>query len=1094
MKTVPKGGMPLPRPPQKPLVGNMLDMSPTTPVQDLISIAREMGPIFEMDMMGKPFTVVSGFSLVDELCNERRFDKSVRGALRKVREIAGDALFTAYTSEPNWSKAHNILLPNFGERAMQRYHPMMLDVAEQMMLKWERLNADDEIDVTHDMTALTLDTIGVCGFGYRFNSFYREDNHAFVNAMVEALEIAMSERGYPFEGMFTKSKQRKLEANAQYMNSLVDRIIAERKELRARGENTGGHDLLDDMLDGVDRKTGERLDDENIRYQIITFLIAGHETTSGMLSFAIYFLLSNPEVLERGYAEVDRVFGTDPSVRPTFKMVNGLTYVQQILKESLRLWPTAPAFALRPYDNETIGGKFVLKARSQIIVLLPMLHRDPAVWGDRADVFDPDNFSPEAEAARPANAYKPFGNGQRACIGRQFALAEATLMLGMILQRFRLIDFSRYRLRVKETLTLKPEGLKIKVRPRAHAPPAPAPVLENPSRNGAPGAPTSAEPSSAEPVPGVPPEGALALPTHGTPLLVLFGSNLGSSEDIARQIAEGAAAQGYAVDLASLDEYAGRLPAMGAIAIVTASYNGAPPDNAAEFYRWLTDGLPPGSLDGVKYTVFGAGNRNWASTYQAVPRMIDEKLAEFGARRLFERGEGDARDDLDGFFQSWKARLWPTLASAFGLDFEAAAAASIPDRPPYEVEFVAAPPPNPLAASHGATTMRVVENRELQTGGGRSTRHIEIELPPGVAYRAGDHLGVIPSNSERLVERVLHRFGFEPNTYVRLRSTAGTRIASLPLDATLSVRRLLMHYVELQAVATRKQLAILAEHTGCPNTKPELVRLAADDDDAEAYKSEVKLKGLSVLDVLERFPACEAPFTVYLEMLPLMTPRYYSISSSPRASAERCSITVGVVREPALSGDGTFEGVCSTHLERRAPGSRVNAFVKPSKSGFSLPADPQTPIVMVGPGTGLAPFRGFLQERRALKESGSELGPALLFFGCRRANEDYLYRSELEQFESEGLVTLHVAFSRQGRKKTYVQHRIAERGDEVWSLLERDAIVYVCGDGSRMEPAVREALAELYRTRADVDAAASTAWLADLTARNRYVLDVWAST
>jgi cytochrome P450/NADPH-cytochrome P450 reductase len=1073
-----KTGIPLPRPPHKPFVGNLLDLDLTSPVQSLITLAREMGPIFEMDMMGKPFTVVWGFSLVDELCNERRFDKSVRGALRKVRAIAGDGLFTAYTSEPNWSKAHNILLPNFGERAMQRYHPMMLDVAEQMVLKWERLNADDEIDVTHDMTALTLDTIGLCGFGYRFNSFYREDNHAFINAMVDALEIAMSERGYPFEEFFTQGKERKLKADARYMNALVDRIIAERKDQRNRSDRTGAHDLLDDMLDGVDRKSGERLDDENIRYQIITFLIAGHETTSGMLSFAIYFMLTNPDVLERAYAEVDRVFGTDVNVRPTGKMVNQLTFVQQILKESLRLWPTAPAFALRPYDNEVIGGKYLLRARSQIMVLLPMLHRDPAVWGDRADAFDPENFSPEAEAKRPVNAYKPFGNGQRACIGRQFALHEATLVLGMILQRFRLIDHSRYKLRVKETLTLKPDGLRIAVRPRVHMPTAA-------QRNGA----VVAEPLPA-PAVTAPPADAPAAAKHGTPFLVLFGSNLGSSEDIARQVAEGAVAQGFAVTLASLDEYVGRLPVAGAVAIVTASYNGAPPDNAVAFYRWLTGSLAPGSLAGVKYTVFGAGNRNWASTYQSVPRTLDERLAEFGAQRLYARGEGDAREDLDGLFQAWKGGLWPALGAAFGLTFEPAA--EVPDRPPYQLEFVDAPPPNPLAASHGAATMRVLDNRELQTGRERSTRHIEIELPTQVSFRAGDHLGVIPSNSEALVERALQRFGFGPNTYVRLRLAQGARIASLPLDATLSVRRLLMHYVELQAVATRKQVAILAALTRCPETKPELGRLASEEGDA--YKTEIKLKGLSVLDLLEKFPACEPPFSTFLEMLPLMTPRYYSISSSPLAAADHCSITVGVVREPAYSGEGIFEGVCSTHLERRRPGARVNAFVKPSKSGFSLPADPLKPIVMVGPGTGLAPFRGFLQERHALKRTGHELGPALLFFGCRRANEDYIYREELERFESDGIVTIDVAFSRQGRKKTYVQHRIAERGDEVWSLLEREARVYVCGDGSFMEPEVRAAFAALFRARTGGDEAAATAWLAELTAQGRYVLDVWAAT
>ena len=285
----------------------------TTPVQDLVALARELGPIFQLDMMGKPITVVSGFSLVDELSDESRFDKSVRGALHRVRTISGDGLFTAYTSEPNWSKAHNILLPNFGDRAMQGYHPMMLDIAEQLMLKWERLNPDDEVDVVHDMTALTLDTIGICGFGYRFNSFYREDNHPFVDAMVDALEIAMSVRGLPLEDVFTRPRQARLAADAAYLNSVVDRIIRERKEERAASERCAKKtDLLDYMLAGVDRKTGERLDDENIRYQIITFLIAGHETTSGLLSFAMYYLLSNPDVLARAYDEVDRVLRHRP--------------------------------------------------------------------------------------------------------------------------------------------------------------------------------------------------------------------------------------------------------------------------------------------------------------------------------------------------------------------------------------------------------------------------------------------------------------------------------------------------------------------------------------------------------------------------------------------------------------------------------------------------------------------------------------------------------------------------------------------------------------------------------------------------------------
>jgi cytochrome P450/NADPH-cytochrome P450 reductase len=245
--------------------------------------------------------------------------------------------------------------------------------------------------------------------------------------------------------------------------------------------------------------------------------------------------------------------------------------------------------------------------------------------------------------------------------------------------------------------------------------------------------------------------------------------------------------------------------------------------------------------------------------------------------------------------------------------------------------------------------------------------------------------------------------------------------------------------------------------------------------------------------LLERFPACELPFTEYLLMLPLMTPRYYSISSSPLRSPDRCSITVGVLRGSAFGGGAHFEGVASNHLAARQPGSRINAFVKESKSGFALPQDPAAPIVMIGPGTGLAPFRGFLQERQALRERGATLGRALLFFGCRRPDEDFIYREELEAFAAEDLVELNVAFSREGPVKRYVQHALAERAEDLLDLIEAGAVVYVCGDGSAMEPQVRQTISELYARRHNLDAERAAAWFAGIVDRKRYVLDVWAS-
>ncbi|HYC25296.1 MAG TPA: cytochrome P450, partial [Roseiarcus sp.] len=429
---------PIPQPPKAPVLGNMFSVDTKAPVQGLMKLAKELGPIFWLDMRGAPIVFVSGFSLVDELCDEKRFDKTVRGALRRVRAIAGDGLFTAETAEPNWAKAHHILLPPFGGQAMRAYHPAMVDIAEQLVLKWARMNEDEEIDVVHDMTALTLDTIGLCGFGYRFNSFYRRDYHPFVDALVRSLETVMMTRGLPLEGLTMRRRRRDMAKDVAFLNSMVDDIVSARRAEATAPANK--KDMLAAMLTGVDRVTREQLDDVNIRYQINTFLIAGHETTSGLLSYTIYALLKHPDVLERAYKEVDRVFGRDLGVRPTYAQVTQLSYVTQILKEALRLWPPAPVFTLTPLRDETIGGKYPLKKRSVVSILVGALHRDASVWGRNAEAFDPENFSRENEAQRPANAFKPFGNGQRSCIGRAFAMHEAALALGMILQRFRLVD------------------------------------------------------------------------------------------------------------------------------------------------------------------------------------------------------------------------------------------------------------------------------------------------------------------------------------------------------------------------------------------------------------------------------------------------------------------------------------------------------------------------------------------------------------------------------------------------------------------------------------------------------------------------------
>ena len=295
------------------------------------------------------------------------------------------------------------------------------------------------------------------------------------------------------------------------------------------------------MLRGKDPETGKALDDENIRYQIITFLIAGHETTSGLLSFTLYYLLKNPDKLEKAYKEVDRVL-TDPI--PSYEQVRKLKYVRMILNEALRLWPTAPAFSVYAKEDTMLAGKYPLKKGESVNILIPKLHRDTSVWGDDVEEFRPERF--EDPSKIPLHAYKPFGNGQRACIGQQFALQEATLVLGMILKTFEIIDHTNYQLKIRESLTLKPEGFTMQVRPRTGQAFSFSTV----------GTTTSKEEKAEQTTPPI-------VEFHNTPLLALYGSNMGTAEGIARELADNARHFGFQSKVAPLNDYVGKLPKEG---------------------------------------------------------------------------------------------------------------------------------------------------------------------------------------------------------------------------------------------------------------------------------------------------------------------------------------------------------------------------------------------------------------------------------------------------------------------------------------------------------------------------------------------------
>ncbi|MGF0177313.1 cytochrome P450, partial [Streptomyces sp. Marseille-Q5077] len=384
---------------------------------------------------GRDALFTADLEMVADLADEKRFAKHVGPALENVREFAADGLFTAYNDEPNWARAHDILMPAFALGSMRTYHPVMLKVAQRVLASWDRDARDGQpVNVPDDMTRMTLDTIGLAGFGYDFGSFERAEPHPFVESMVRCLEWSMN-RLARVPGQDHSAADAAFRDDSDYLAQVVDDVIAS----RAGTDQRDAEDLLGLMLTAEHPKDGSTLDAANIRNQVITFLIAGHETTSGAMSFALYCLAKHPTALRLVQREVDELWGDQADPEPTYDEVGKLTYTRQVLNEALRLWPTAAAFSRHAIEDTLLGGRIPLRAGQPVTVLAPMLHRQP-VWGDNPELFDPSRFTPEAEAARSVHAFKPFGTGERACIGRQFALHEATMLLAMLVHRYRLQD------------------------------------------------------------------------------------------------------------------------------------------------------------------------------------------------------------------------------------------------------------------------------------------------------------------------------------------------------------------------------------------------------------------------------------------------------------------------------------------------------------------------------------------------------------------------------------------------------------------------------------------------------------------------------
>jgi cytochrome P450 / NADPH-cytochrome P450 reductase len=953
------------------------------------------GEIFILNTFGVQRYFISSAELMNEVCDEKRFEKAVAGPLQQVRNGAGNGLFTAFNGEHDWEIAHRVMVPAFGPLGIKNMYDEMYDLATQLVAKWAR-NGDQRIETTNDFTRLTLDSIALCVMDKRFNSFYSEKMHPFLDAMVNFLsESGRRSIRTRFGALLNSAADRQYWADINYMRNLAQDMINHR-----RANPTDKKDLLNAMLFGKDPKTGEKMTDESLINNIITFLIAGHETTSGMLSFVFYRLCKNPEVMRKAQQEVDTVVGKQPI---TFQHMSRLPYIEACMREALRLNSPAPAvsFKARPEMSGPVvlGGKYTIPHGIPIIAVLQKIGRDPAVYGEDAEEFKPERMHEDNFKKVPPSAWKPFGNGARGCIGRPFAWQEAILAIAMILQNFNIrMDDPSYQLQIKQTLTVKPDNFFIRARLRDGIDPI---SLEKKLY------------SNVEDVHKKDGKPVAKAATGSQPMLVLYGSNAGTCEGLAQNVANSAGSRGFNATVKSLDVAVDQLPKNQPIVIISSSYEGNPPDNAASFVEWLSRAK---ALPDVQCAVFGCGHHDWVSTFHKIPKLINSTMANLGVKAITEIGlsdvaEGNVLDDFDAWLDN---KLWPALAANVDNSEEAEG-----------LDVVISTNTRSSHLRHNVQDAIVVQNELLTPAGPGEKRHAEFKLPTGMSYEAGDYLAVLPVNNKGMISRVLRRFGLPWDAFLTLGKDSHSTI---PTETALPVVAVLGAYVELSTPASRKNIASISRYA-----------------EQQKIKLEIRETAVSVLEILEQHPSFELPFGVYLSMLPPMRIRQYSISSSPLSDPTKVSITYSVHES------GKHLGVATNYLKSLEQGFTAQVMVKPSHKSFHLPLDTKTPIIMVCAGSGLAPFYGFIHERAIRKSTGAEIGETVIFIGCRYGDRDRIYAERLDQWATSGLIKLFYAFSKEPERSegcTYVQDRVWAEKSLVEKLFKDDARVYICGSGA----------------------------------------------
>ncbi|PVH68345.1 cytochrome P450 [Cadophora sp. DSE1049] len=948
-----------------PIVGNIFDIKQGSASTSLYRMANIYGPIFKLNILDQRELFINGRDLLAEIFDESKFTKEVAGSLGELRNgFLNDGLITSYSDESAWKIAHRIVMPAFGPLKIREMFDPMKDIISQLCLKWARLGPSHIINVTEDLTRMALDVVGRCTMNYRFNSFYNDkDTHPFVNALNDVLlEADARSWRLPLATQINVRSKWKYQEN---INSLRE---------------TTKDDLLATMMNGRDSQTGLRMTDESLIDNVLTFLVAGHETTSGTLAFVIYFLLRNPGALVKAQQELDRVVGEAPL---QVEHLSQLPYIDAIIRETLRFQPTVPVFCVKAIKDSVLGGKYLIKKGDHLSPLLFAVQRDPKDYGDDADQWKPERMLPENFTNLPPYAWKPFGNGLRACVGRPFAWQEAQIALAMLLQTFNFDEADpSYQLSFKDAITINPIGFKVSVHLRDKGKYTQL-LAGKPSTGSVLRTDLESKRSMAS--------------VEGTtrPISVAYGSDNGTCESLAHP---------EVVPLNLLKE---EVPEDRPLVIFTSSYNGISPQNAIHFFSWL-ESLTKSEMRNVKYAVFGIGSRDWAETFQRVPTLVDELLYQRGGQRIVPLKCADvAVSDTFSEFETWEDKsIWPAL--------QGDSPPPISHNPHGSTFSVKITYPRLKALQQTVSNAVVISTKILTSPNAPVKKHMEIQLPPGTTYKVGDYLAVLPINPQTNIQRVLARFHLAADSVLDLTSHGPRTLTS---SEPISAGDLFGQYVELSHPASSRNIQRLADLAPGETIKAKLRALAETNG----------TRTVSVLDIVEKYEDIDLTIGEFLTMIPPLKTRLYSISSSPLHDAQHATITWSVVNEPSTSDQTRgFFGVASDYLAELVPGNLLHVALRSPKVLFTLPQDPET-------------TPDFCQERAIQIREGRHLAPAILFFGCRTFGIDDLYLEEFKDWEAAGAVVVHHVYSRPNRDVLQLKQ------DSIAQYWRQGAEVYVCG-------------------------------------------------